>query len=224
MTIVVSEDDDDADYSPFAFLETTVKDDVLNVSHDYRYQKMGYYVSMHAELCGCRVTPSCTDILDTHRNPLLMIRARKAGIPCLPYKLISKYERDMGAPALMFAVNPYTCNSVTQVKSESQLYRTIKSLSVNNRYPVSVQPLVGEVREAVQVFGETDAPEAKGIARRFYETFHVPIGKLIIQIVDGEAKLCHFEPVAKKEVDWALVKEKVGAVKGTAKATAMAHH
>ena len=213
MTIVVSEDDEDADYSPFAFLQTGVKDDVLNVSHDYRYQKMGYYVSMHAELCGCRVFPSCSDILDTHRNPLLMIRAQRAGIPCLPYTLVSKYEHNMGTPALLFAVNPYTCNSVTQVNSESQMYKTIKSLSVNNRYPVSMQPLVGDVREAVQIFGETDVVEAKGIARRFYETFHIPIGKLIVQIVDGEAKLCHFEPATRKEVNWGLVKEKVGAIK-----------
>ena len=212
-TIVVSEDDEDADYSPFAFLERTVKDDVLNVSHDYRYQKMGYYVSMHAELCGCTVTPRCSDILDTHRNPLLMIRALRAGIPCLPYTLVSKYEHNMEYPALLFAVNPYTCNSVTQVKSESQMYKTIKSLSVNNRFPVSMQPLVGEVKETVQIFGETELPEAKSIARKFYETFRIPIGKLIIQIVDGEAKLCHFEPAAKKEVDWQHVRDKVKAIK-----------
>lgn len=215
MTIVVSEDDEEADYSPFTFLNTTAKNDVLNVSHDYRYQKMGYYVSMHAELCGCRVTPRCADILDTHRNPLLMIRAAKAGIPCLPYTLVDGYQRRLAYPALCFAVNPYTCNSVTRVRTESQMYRTLKSLSVNSRYPVSVQPLVGEVREAVQAFGETDVPEARQIAKMFYEAFRMPIGKLILQIVDGEARLCHFEPVTKKEVDWAQVREKVRGLKHT---------
>ncbi len=93
-----------------------------------------------------------------------MIRAARAGIPCLPYTLVSKYERNMGLPALCFAVNPYTCNSVTQVKSESKMLRTMKSLSMNNRYPVSIQPLMGDVIEAVQAFGETDVPEAKAIA------------------------------------------------------------
>jgi hypothetical protein len=186
-----------------------MKGDVLNVSHDYRYQKMGYYVSMHAELCGSKVTPGCADILDTHRNPLLINRARVAGIPCLPYTLLSKYEHNIRLPALCFAVNPYTCNSVTQVKSESKMFRTMKSLSMNKRYPVSVQPLVGDVKEAVQVFGETDVPEAKKIARQFFDTFHIPIGKMVIQVVDGEARLSHFEPVQKKEVDWGLVKDKV---------------
>ena len=212
MTIIVSEDDDEADYSPFTFLKSSVKGDVLNVSHDYRYQKMGYYVSMHAELGGNRVTPACSDILDTHRNPLLMTRATKAGIPCLPYTLIARYERNMALPALCFAVNPYTCNSVTQVRSESKMLRTVKSLSVNNRFPVSVQPLIGDVREAVQVFGETDVPEARAIARRFYEEFRVPIGKLVLQIVDGEARLSHFEPVQRKEVDWGLVHDNVRAI------------
>jgi hypothetical protein len=88
----------------------------------------------------------------------------------------------------------------------------MKSLSVNHRYPVSVQPLVGDVREAVQVFGETDVPEAKDIARKFYAEFRVPIGKLVIQVVDGEARLSHFEPAEKKEVDWGLVKDRVRAL------------
>jgi hypothetical protein len=170
---------------------------------------MGYYVSMHAELCGSSGIPGCSDILDTHRNPLLMMRATRAGIPCLPYTLVAKYERNMDLPALCFAVNPYTCNSVTQVKSESKMVRTLKSLSMNNRYPVSVQPLIGDVREAVQVFGETDVPEAKDIARRFYEEFRVPIGKLVVQIVDGRARLSHFEPVRREEVDWGLVRDRV---------------
>lgn len=209
MTIIVSDDDEEADYSPFTFLKSSPRGDVLNVSHDYRYQKMGYYVSMHAELCGNPVTPRCSDILDTHRNPLLMMRALRARIPCLPYTLVSRYQRNMELPALCFAVNPYTCNSVTQVRSESKMLRTMKSLSVNHRYPVSVQPLIGDVREAVQVFGETDVPEARDIARKFYEEFRVPIGKLVVQIVDGVARLSHFEPVQKGEVDWSLVREKV---------------
>ncbi len=216
MTIIVSEDDDEADYSPFAFLQSSVKGDVLNVSHDYRYQKMGYYVSMHAEMCGSHVTPRCSDILDTHRNPLLMLRAARAGIPCLPYTLVSKYERNMELPALCFAVNPYTCNSVTQVKSESKMLRTMKSLSMNNRYPVSVQPLMGDVIEAVQAFGETDVPEAKAIAQKFYDVFKVPIGKLVLQVVNGEARLSHFEPALKGEVDWSLVHERVRAFRGYA--------
>ena len=213
MTIIVSDDDEEADYSPFTFLRSSVKGDVLNVSHDYRYQKMGYYVSMHAELGGNPVTPRCSDILDTHRNPLLMARAVRAGIPCLPYTLVSRYERPLALPALCFAVNPYTCNSVTQVRSESKMLRTLKSLGINGRYPVSVQPLVGDVREAVQAFGETDVPEAQEIARRFYEEFRVPIGKLIVQVVDGEARLSHFEPALRNEVDWGLVREHVREIR-----------
>ncbi|MCD1295335.1 hypothetical protein CUJ83_10020 [Methanocella sp. CWC-04] len=208
----MNEDDDEADFGPFAFLNSSVKGEVLNVSHDYRYQKMGYYVSMHAELSGNKVTPSCADILDAHRNPLLMIRAEKAGIPCMPYTLLAKYEHNVNLPALCFAVNPYTCNSVTQVRSESKMHRTMKSLSMNNRYPVSVQPLVGEVKEAIQVFGETDVAEAKEIARKFYEAFHIPIGKLIIQIHDGKAYLSHFEPCERKEVNWDLVKQKLHTI------------
>jgi hypothetical protein len=186
-----------------------MKGDVLNVSHDYRYQKMGYYVSMHAELGGNHVTPGCSDILDTHRNPLLMMRALKAGIPCLPYTLISRYERNVALPALCFAVNPYTCNSVTAVKSESKMVRTMKSLSVND---YRIRAAAVATSEASRSSGR---PHARGrdIARKFYDEFHVPIGKLIVQIVDGKARLSHFEPALKKEVDWSLVREKVRAIR-----------
>jgi len=47
--IIVSEEEDDSDSNPLFFFKATVHDSVLNVNHDYRYLRMGYYVSAHAE-------------------------------------------------------------------------------------------------------------------------------------------------------------------------------
>jgi len=208
LTIIVSDDDEDADYSPFSFLNESVKDDVLNIAHDYRYQKMAYYVSMHAEMCGCHVTPSVTDILDTHRNPLLIARAAKAGIPCMTSRLVTEYEKGL-YPSVLFAVNPYTCNSVSPVTGKYQAMNTIKSLSVGYKFPVSVQPLKSKIFEAVEIFGHTTNKDAQELTSKFYEEFHIPIGKILYQIEDGVPKLSHFEPCTVKEVDWKLVKEMI---------------
>lgn len=75
--IIVSEDEDDSDSSPLPFLRQPVHDSVLNVNHDYRYLRMGYYVSAHAETFGVEVAPSCTEIMDAYRNPLLIEKAKR---------------------------------------------------------------------------------------------------------------------------------------------------
>jgi hypothetical protein len=205
--VIIVADDEEADhshhiYTPFSFLQARIDPcEVLNVSHDYRYQKMAYYVSMHAGLAGCHVTPSCQDILDAHRNPLLLARAHRAGIPCMPYVLKAEYE-PLQYPVLCFAINPHTYNSMTPVRNDRQARKMMRSLTMAKKYAVSIQPLMGKVREAVQWFGDTNVKEAKGLARMFYEEFHVPIGKIIYQLVYGEPRLCHFEPARRKEVDW----------------------
>jgi hypothetical protein len=55
--IIVSEEEDDSDSSPLIFLRQPVNESVLNVNHDYRYLRMGYYVSAHAETYGVEATP-----------------------------------------------------------------------------------------------------------------------------------------------------------------------
>ncbi|MCJ7430883.1 RimK-like ATPgrasp N-terminal domain-containing protein, partial [Candidatus Bathyarchaeota archaeon] len=37
---------------PSAFLNSSIKDFIVNVNNDYRYMKTGYYVSLHAEILG----------------------------------------------------------------------------------------------------------------------------------------------------------------------------
>ena len=70
---------------PATFLDSTIKEPTLNLNNEYRYMKTGYYVSMHAEILGNRVIPSCENIIDSSRTPILLLRAAKAGVPTLPF-------------------------------------------------------------------------------------------------------------------------------------------
>lgn len=211
--IIVSEDEDESDSSPFLFLRRPVYDSVLNVNHDYRYLRMGYYVSAHAETYGVDVTPDCTEIMDAYRNPLLIEKAKRNGLQTSGYSLITKALDDLNTPVMMFAVNPFTNNSMKIVSSSSKLGEMVKKMSMNARFPVSLHPVKGEVHEIVQMFGESTCEETNGFTKKFYKVFNIPICKLIVQIEDGNVILNHCEPATKKEVKWDMVNEKLHEIK-----------
>lgn len=211
--IIVSEEEDDSDSSPLFFLRQPVNDSVLNINHDYRYLRMGYYVSAHAETYGVEVTPDCTEIMDAYRNPLLIEKAKKHGLRTSGYRLVTSPDSEIAAPVLLFAVNPFTNNSMKVIKSDSRLPGMINKMSYDARFPVSLHPLTGEVHEIIQMFGESTCEETAEFTRKFYEIFNIPICKLIVQIDDGDVILSHCEPALKKEVKWYIVHDKVHEIK-----------
>ncbi len=207
--IIVSEDEDDSDSNPFLFLRQPVHDSILNINHDYRYLRMGYYVSAHAETFGVEVTPSCAEIMDAYRNPLLIEKARRNGILTSDYRLLVSPPGDLNSPALLFAVNPFTNNSMKVVNSGKKLPYMIKKMSYDARFPVSLHPLTGEVHEIIQIFGESMNDETKEFTKKFFNVFNIPICKLVVQIGDDGVILNHCEPATKKEVDWDIVRDKM---------------
>jgi hypothetical protein len=211
--IIVSEEEEDSDSNPFIFLRQPVYDSVLNINHDYRYLRMGYYVSAHAEIFGAEVTPNCMEIMDAYRNPLLIEKAKRHGLRTNNYRLVTSLRSEIDAPVVMFAVNPFTNNSMTVVNSGSKLPGMVKRMSMGARFPVSIHSLTGEVKEIIQTFGESSNEETSEFTKKFYEVFNIPICKLIVQIGDDGVVLNHCEPASKKEVKWDIVHDKVHDMK-----------
>jgi hypothetical protein len=174
---------------------------------------MGYYVSAHAETFGVEVTPSCTEIMDAYRNPLLIEKAKRHGLLTSDYRLVTSPDVDLSAPVMLFAVNPFTNNSMKVVNSGSKLPGMIKKMSYDARFPVSLHPLTGEVLEIIQMFGESTNEETSEFAKKFFEIFNIPVCKLVVQIDDNGVILNHCEPAMKKEVNWDIVREKVKEIK-----------
>jgi hypothetical protein len=189
---------------PADFLNSTIKDFTLNLNSDYRYLKTAYYVSTHAEVLGNPVIPSSQSIIDANRTPILLLQASKAEIPTLPYLVTGSVKQiiaEFGFPVVVFAVNPFAYDGFRVAKNKSALYRAVKSLSMNYKFAVCVQPLKGEMISFKSIFGKCELDGViSTISERVYEVFKIPICKLHVQHIEGEAYLCGLQPLRREEI------------------------
>jgi hypothetical protein len=190
---------------PATFLDSTIKEATLNINNEYRYMKTGYYVSMHAEILGNQVIPSCENIIDSSRTPILLFRAARAGVPTLPFLVtdsVKKITTELGYPVILFAVNPFIYDGYKIAHNKSALYRGMKSLGMNYKFAVCAQPLKGELFTIKSFFGKTTNQDlqTQEIAKRVYDTFKIPVCNLHIQKTVDKAYLCGLQPVSKEEL------------------------
>jgi len=205
---------------PATFLDSTINEPTLNLNNEYRYLKTGYYVSMHAEILGNSVIPSCENIIDSSRTPVFLLRAAKAGVPTLPVVVtdsVKKIINELGFPVLLFAVNPFIHGGYKVAHNKSALYRAMKSLGMNYKFAVCAQPLKGELVAVKTCFGKANNldPYTQNIAKRVYEIFRIPLCKLYIQKTVGKAYLCALQPVTKEELseqDLKLISKEVSLI------------
>jgi len=190
---------------PSVFLDSTIKDTTLNISNDYRYLKTGYYVSLHAEILGNKVIPSCENIIDSSRTPILLLRAAKSEIPTLKFIVtdsVKKIVSEIGFPVVIFAVNPFIYDGYKTANNKSALYRALKSLGMNYKFAVCAQSLKGTITSMKSIFGKcTDQdPETEELCQKVYDLFKIPVCKLHVQKSDNKAYLCGLQPVGKEEL------------------------
>jgi hypothetical protein len=190
---------------PATFLDSTIKEATLNINNEYRYLKTGYYVSMHAEILGNHVIPSCENIIDSSRTPILLLRAAKAGVPTLPFLVtdsVKKITNELGFPVILFAVNPFIYDGYKVAHNKSALYRAMKSLGMNYKFAICAQPLKGELFAVKTFFGKTTNTDLQlqNIAEKVYKTFEIPLCKLHIQKTVDKAYLCGLQPVNREEL------------------------
>ncbi len=190
---------------PATFLDSTIQEPTININNEYRYLKTSYYVSMHAEVLGNRVIPSCENIIDSSRTPVFLLRAARAGVPTLPVVVtdsVKKIVNELGFPVLLFAVNPFIYDGYRVAHNKSSLYRAMKSLGMNYKFAVCAQPLKGELSFIKSFFGKTADlnPQSQMIAEKVFEIFRIPLCKLCIQKTVDKAYLCGLQPVDKEEL------------------------
>jgi len=181
------------------YLNSTLRDSVINVQPDYRYMKLGYYVSVYAESRENRVIPRCTDIIDAYNNAVLLLRSERRGIPVPIHVATNSMEEILGRldfPMVLFPLNPFSYDIFRTVDSKGELTDAMRSLGMNFRYPVSAQALSNRQMLAVKsIFGSVELEEAGPIAERVYEEFRIPLCKIYIQRGEGKCYLCGVSPL-----------------------------
>ena len=195
---------------PAKFLSSSAKGFTLNLNNDYRYMKTGYYVSLHAEILGNQVIPSCENIIDSSRNPILLLRAARSGIPTMPWIVtdsVKKIIDEVGFPMVVYAVNPFIHEGYRIAHNKTALYRAVKSLGMNYKFAVCAQPLKGEMHTWKVLFGKCGDPEVELIAERVYSLFQIPVCQLHIQTIIGKAYLSGLQPVEKNQLDAVDIKK-----------------
>jgi len=197
--------DDLHSLSPSAFLESSIKDTTINLTNDYRYLKTGYYVSLHAEVLGNNVIPSCENIIDSSRTPILLLRAARAKIPTMQFLVtdsVKKIMDEVGLPVVVFAVNPFIHEGYQIAKNKSALYRAMKSLGMNYKFTVCAQPLKGDLIAVKSIFGKCQIADdqVSAISQKVYELFRIPLCKLHVQKAEDKAFLCGLEPLKETEL------------------------
>jgi hypothetical protein len=159
---------------------------------------------MHAEVLGNPVIPSTESIIDASRTPILLLKASKAGILTLPYLMTSSVKQitsQFAFPVVVFAVNPFSYEGYRTAGNRSALYRAVKSLSMNYKFAVCVQPLKGEMVSFKSIFGKCEqSAEVAKISEKVYDTFKIPMCKLHVQTFGGKAYLCGLQPLRIEEV------------------------
>jgi hypothetical protein len=190
---------------PTKFLNSNIKDVTLNLNNDYRYLKIGYYVSLHAEILGNSVIPSCQDIIDSSRTPILLLRASRVNIPTPKFLVTDKVKKiidELGLPVVLFAVNPFIHKGYKTAANKSALYRAMKSLGMNYKFDVCAMPLKGEIVSFKSFFGkaQTSDCDVQELSQKVYNLFKIPICRLHTQKIDGQAILCGMEPLEMVEL------------------------
>jgi hypothetical protein len=190
---------------PSQFLESSIKDTTININSEYRYLKTGYYVSLHAEVLGSKVIPSCENIIDSSRTPILLLRAARAKIPTMPFLVtdsVKKITDELQLPVVVFAVNPFIYSGYQVAKNKSALYRALKSLGMNYKFTVCAQPLTGEMYPVKSFLGkcQMEDEQISAITEKVYELFRIPVCKLHVQKAEEKAFLCGLEPLKENEL------------------------
>jgi len=204
---------------PSTFLKSSIKDTIINLNNDYRYLKTGYYVSMYAEVLGNSVIPTSENIIDANRTPILLLKASKVGIPTVPHVVTSSVNQMIATfdfPVAIFAVNPFSYDGFKIAKNRSALYRAVKSLSMNYKFAVCVEPVKGEMSTFKSIFGKCEPAEFRDISRKVYEAFSIPLCKLHVQSVENTAYLCGLQPMKKEEItisDLNIISEEISRLR-----------
>jgi hypothetical protein len=117
-------------------------------------------------------------------------------------------------PMVLFPLHPSSNGGYKIVQSEGSLYRAVRSLGMNQKYPVCAENLFGRLTSVKSLLGSAEDPKVSVLASSVYEEFKIPVCRLILQILNDEPYLCSLTPLHQEELnaeDLRILSERIGA-------------
>ncbi len=176
----------------------------VNVSGNYDYMELPYYLSQDLENDGKTVRPTCKEMLDAYITPLALEKARLAGIPVPEFYLTNSYFEP---PVVIDSINPFMIRSRV-IHKNGREKSVAKSLTRNYKYAMCCQeiPPGGEVKYFRSILGWTTSSRFHAIAGAIWDTFHIPLARIRVIVTPDERILFSdisklpFEKLNKKEL------------------------
>lgn len=166
----------------------------VNLAGSYDYLSLPYYVSQDLESAGERVRPTDREMLDAYVPPLLLEKAKLAGVPVPEYYISNGYFE---APAIVDPINPFTLKGRI-VQSAVRAKSSAKSLTRNFTYAICCQ----ELREGSRVtyfrtvLGWCSQAPCRTLATAVWDTFRIPVARVrVIVTADGRMLLSDIAPL-----------------------------
>lgn len=166
---------------------------VFNMTGDYTYLTAGYYRSLDAELAGADVYPTTQDALDAYVVPIMMEKAKRAGLATPDYDIV--VER-LHPPVLAYPINPFTSKFEIVLPGDDAETK-LKALTMTGKYATICQRLPGDYRIDVVrcALGRTLVGEYRSLAQRLFEVFRLPLMKARVIVTTTDYLLSALEPL-----------------------------
>ncbi len=168
----------------------------VNLHGDYDYLTDGYYVSQDLEDQGRPVAPTCREILDAYVTPLLLEKARLAGIAVPEFYITNSYFEP---PVIVDPINPFMSGQQIVLKPGRQ-ERAAKSMSRNYTYAICCQeiPPGSSVKSFRLVLGWCREERYRALAEAVWRTFRIPLATVrVIASPEGPPLLSAIQPMKK---------------------------
>lgn len=168
--------------------------DALNLAGDYGYLSDGYYASLDAELAGERMLPTPEEALDAYVVPILMDKARGAGIAVPEATLVT--DRFPAPPFVAWPVNPFSTKGELILDAATLAARR-GGLTYAGKYAVVCQRLTHDDRmdTARVVLGRCAVPELAELAAACFRALRLPAMRLRVVVSIEAYRLAAVEPL-----------------------------
>lgn len=152
---------------------------IINLCHDLRFLKSGYYVSLYA--MGHRVIPAIEDLSDLYCPPSVF-RRLEGRVPMIMPKILDEAPGSEGK-VIIFPLNQLNRERYFIASDSEEKQRYYERASLYHRFPIAVLPLRRKLQEVSVIFGDCIDKDKykKHVAKQIYGELQIPIFKLLMQ-------------------------------------------